>query len=150
MTTARALVLGFVVLLAVAGCRGEPAGADPTFRLERHTWGGLCPEGPCGSTLTVGPDGAWTLTTEGGDDSGRLEEDELAALVEAAVGSRLSAAPQTTRCEADADGTSVRYVWTVRGAQSVASSCEVAFDEDDPLVEAAERLAANLVSARDR
>ena len=144
-----------VVLLAVSpvglvtACGGSGDGLaleDRSFRVERHTWGGMCPDGPCRSTWMVDPDGTWSLRTEADDRSGRLSGEELDELYRAAESTDLTEAPPTTRCEADADGRSVRYVWTVQGRSGSASSCEVRFDGADPLVATLEELVDDLAT----
>ena len=148
MTLSRAAfgpaLVGLALTGLLGGCGdngdGGAAAADPSFRVERHTWGGMCASGPCRSTWLVEPDGGWTLRTEADNDSGRLSGDELDALYRAVESTELDSAPPTTSCEADADGTSVRYVWTVRGETSTASSCEVELDAADALVETVEEL----------
>lgn len=139
-------LFGIAVTGLLGGCGlggdGDAAAADPSFRVERHTWGGMCASGPCGSTWLLESDGEWTLRTEADSDTGRLSGREVDALYRAAERTDLESALPTTSCEADADGTSMRYVWTVRGQTTTASSCEVEFDPSDPLVETLEELLA--------
>lgn len=133
----------------------QPDAAGPRPLAQRHTWGGLCPEGPCRSTLTIGEDGAWTWSDEAADSRGVVSPREVDLLREAIVSSTLAqdstAAPHATlpepaaRCEADADGRSVRYGWAEPGlGWQLVDSCERALDPRDPLVAHLEELARRL------
>lgn len=131
------------------GAAGPAAtGATAAVVAVRHTWGGMCADGPCRSDLVVLADGAWTVVTETEADAARgtLAPDELAGLEDAVSRTRLGepGAP-VTGCAADADGTSVRYGWSEEGRPRSASSCEQAVPADDPLVRRLEALAADVM-----
>lgn len=150
-TVAR-LALAGVLAVQVAACAPSPA--DPSVSparplAQRHTWGGLCPEGPCVSTLTVDADGSWSWSDEATATHGTLGPRELDRLREAVASSglRASAGPpaQDVRCDADADGRSVSYGWASpdEGWQ-VVDSCRQVLDARDPLVTRLEQLAGRL------
>jgi hypothetical protein len=150
------------LIAAGAVVAGSACGAAPTdpasptsalraseLHLKRHTWGGMCEDGACQSDLVISPDGHWTFDTQAGRQrEGRLSDGEMLALQDAAERSGLadaSAAP-STRCDADIDGESVAYTWTIGGTKQDVSSCTTRFDANDPLVQAMERLADRVTS----
>lgn len=147
------------LLAQLAACAPGPAAPPDTPRLvlaEWQTWGGLCPEGPCRSTLTVRDDGSWSWTDETTDTQGLVSPREVDRLREAIVDSAFSpgtasavgqdqAASSAVRCDAHADGRSVRYGWAAPGeGWQIVDSCEQAVDPDDPLVAHLEDLANRL------
>jgi hypothetical protein len=146
------LALALALALPLAGCSPgapDPAGPPGTAPgaaagplAERHTWGGLCPEGPCTTTLEVSGDGRWTWDDGVGREGGRLGDAQLSRLRRAVaatgLGAPTGAAPG---CAADSDGTSVRYGWAATDGWGTASSCEVLVDPADPLVRALDGLA---------
>lgn len=113
--------------------------------MRRKTWGGLCPSGPCGSSLVVFGSGSWTLLSEGVHTQGTLTPADVAALSQAVRVTRLGSATGTADCAADHDGTSVAYAWTSADVTGSASSCDHPIDPRDPLVVVLERLAATIV-----
>ncbi|KQY21219.1 hypothetical protein ASD16_18020 [Cellulomonas sp. Root485] len=138
--------VGLVALVAALSACGSAPVPSGTVHVERHTWGGMCPDGPCGSDLVVEDDGSWTYSSsdEDGDASGTLTDSELDALhtavADTTVGSESAAA---VACAADVDDTSVRYAWTFDDDSGAASSCEVVIDGGDPLVLYLDELAAS-------
>lgn len=128
-----------VVAMSLSSCTFSSPGREPAEGplAERHTWGGLCAEGACFSTLLVEADGTWTYEDERGSTRGELRPRQLDR-VHAAVGATYlgSAPPHEGLCEADRDGTSVRYGWAGPDGWRTASSCEVQVDPRDPLVRA--------------
>jgi len=148
-TRGRALWVGLCgSLTLVAGCSVISAPAEnrrpEQVRVERVTWGGMCAEGPCESSLVVTSDGRWTYSDQTGESEGQLtvaQHDDLTA----AVGeTRLSGVAASTGCEADSDGTSVRYVWSADGRQGSASSCGTGLGVNDTLVVEMESLVDEL------
>ena len=127
------------------GSASSPAGpALSGFSVERRTWGGMCPGGPCQATLLVVGDGRWSLVTQAVRTSGILRQDEVAALARAVIVTRLDQTTGTPDCAADHDGTSVSYTWTVAGRRLSTSSCDHPIPRSDPFVIEVERLAARL------
>ena len=138
--------VGLVTLVAALSACGSAPVPSGTIHVERHTWGGMCPDGPCGSDLVVEDDGSWTYSSSETDDgSGTLSASELDALhtavADTTVGSESAAA---VACAADVDDTSVRYAWTFDDDSGAASSCEVVIDGGDPLVRYLDELAASV------
>ncbi|WP_235508706.1 hypothetical protein [Terrabacter sp. Root85] len=116
--------------------------ADLTIR--RKTWGGLCPGGPCGSSLVVTASGAWVLSSEGATRTGTLPWARVVALALAARSSHLDTATGTPDCAANHDGTSVAYSWTIDGVTRSASSCDHPIDRSDPLAVQVEEVARSI------
>ena len=98
-----------------------------------------------------------TWSDEATDAAGIISPREVDLLREAIVSSALSPAavggpttsggprPHPSRCEAHADGMSVRYGWRAPGqGWQVVDSCEQAVDPRDPLVVHLEELARRL------
>ena len=80
------LMLCLGQLGACSSTSGPPSPAGPLLLAERHTWGGMCPEGPCRSALAISDDGAWTWSDEAADSQGRIsprDHDELIHLAAA-------------------------------------------------------------------
>lgn len=142
---ALALLLGSTTGCAAGGPSHPPAGqAGPLA--QRHTWGGMCAEGACFTTLTVTADGTWTYEDEAGSGRGRLEPRQLERVLSAVGSTRLGAATAgDVGCQADLDGTSVRLGWASPDGWTAVSSCEVSIDSGDPLVEELGNLEARLV-----
>ena len=152
-----ALAAVLLVVLGAAGCAAEDDGAAPPAAppsaaaaaagvlAERHARGGVCAEGPCRSDLVVRADGSWTLATEAGTTAGRLPAAGLAGLETAVAGTGLADDVQPAAgCDADADGTSVEYVWQDAGGdERTASTCEQLVPDDDPLVRQLDAVAAD-------
>lgn len=151
-----ALVLGWLAACAPATTPPSETAVQPLA--ERHTWGGLCPEGPCHSTLTVSADGGWTWSDEATETQGLVSPREVDRLREAILSSALPPTgvagtatarerpgSETVACEADADGRSVRYGWESHGqGWLTVDSCEQPLDPRDPLVVHLEELAQRL------
>ncbi|WP_028047578.1 hypothetical protein [Cellulomonas sp. URHE0023] len=146
-TVRAAAALGVISLLGACAATSEQrAPGEATVHVERHTWGGLCATGPCASDLVVQDDGTWTYSSsETQDTSGTLSDTELDALYAAVADTALGGASAATQeCAADADGTSVRYTWTLDDESGAASSCETAIDGKDPLVAYLDELATSV------
>ena len=135
-------------LTLVAGCLGTSAPADKVppeaVQVERVTWGGMCAEGPCESSLVVTAEGRWTYSDQSGESDGQFTDDQQADLSAAVGETGLSGVAASTGCEADSDGTSVRYVWSAGDRTGSASTCGQGLDEDDPLVVGVESLVEDL------
>lgn len=135
-------------LTLVAGCSGPSApaedGLSEPVQVERVTWGGMCAEGSCESSLVVTSDGRWTYSDQIGESDGRLTAAQHDDLTTAVGETGLSGVAASTGCEADSDGTSVRYVWSFGDHTGSASTCGPGVDEDDPLVVEVESLVDEL------
>ena len=104
----------------------------------------MCAEGPCESSLVVRADGRWTYSDQSGESDGQLTADQQADLSAAVGETGLSGVAAATGCQADSDGTSVRYVWSDGDREGSASSCGAGLDEDDTLVVEVESLVDEL------
>lgn len=136
---------GFSTAAISTGSASSPAlPALPGFSVERRTWGGMCPGGPCQATLLVVGDGRWSLVTQAARTTGTLPQDQVAALARAVTLTTLDQTTGTPDCAADHDGTSVSYTWTVAGRRLSTSSCDHPIPRSDPFVIEVERLAARL------
>ena len=98
-------------------------------------------DGACGG---VAADGSWSFTEQARASEGRLSQRQVADLGAAVAGTRLSGVAATTGCDADRDGPSVRYTWSMNGETRSASTCGPGIDEDDPLVAEVEALVDEL------
>lgn len=136
-----------VVAVSLSSCAFSSPGREPAEGplAERHTWGGMCAEGDCFSTLLVEADGTWTYEDERGSTRGELRPRQLDRVHDAVAATGLgSAPPYDGLCEADRDGTSVRYAWAGPDGWRTASSCEVRVDPGDPLPRVLDTLAESL------
>ena len=111
------------------------------FFVERRTWGGLCPGGPCGTLLVIGASGAWTWRAKGKITHGTLSRSQVEGLVRAARATLLDRATGAADCAANHDGTSVGYAWTMGGATKSVSSCDHPINHHDSLAAAVDRIA---------
>ncbi|MFB9731727.1 hypothetical protein [Ornithinimicrobium kibberense] len=128
----------------LGGCAPPGDGIGEVESVERRTWGGMCAEGPCGSLLVVTGD-QWEFTDQTGEWSGVLSRRRVAALESATATTRLAELTEPARrCEADVDGTSVRYAWVQDGRRTEVSSCDVRIPASDPLVVVLDRLAEDV------
>ena len=135
----------------LAGCAQADPADHPSTRaaiadlwVERHVWGGMTEDGEFFTTLEVDGARGWTVSNLEGTTEGRLEEAQLAVLVDAVESTALLDAGGEPLCESNFDGIDVRYSWRVDGEVHAVSSCDVAIPAADPLVTALERLAEQL------
>jgi hypothetical protein len=134
----RPLALGVTLVLAaaLAGC-SIPFLATPSVELVSvEVRGGLCPGGPCATTVTLDRDGSVHAAAKPPNDLGTVPGPALAAL-EAAIRTTDFAAlrshPFSGLCPTAVDGAEVVYTfWAPSGVERVAS-CEVQVDPGDPL-----------------
>jgi hypothetical protein len=140
-----AIVVGLVlaaVALGTAGCATDasapvPSADGPLLTVE--TRGGLCPEGPCGTTLVVERDGRARVAARPPNDLGSVPPLRLAALdlaIRAADFAELRRHPFTGTCPTAYDGPEVVYTFGAPGGAERVASCEVAIDPAAPLFRA--------------
>lgn len=141
------VLLAAGMLTACSPTVPDPAPGESANPLAaRHTWGGMCAEGPCASALEVTEDGRWTWEDGWQEHRGQLSPQQLSRLRRAVADTGLLAATDDApACAADADGTAVRYGWATADGWASVSSCDVLIEGRDPLVRALEGLAAELV-----
>ena len=102
-----------------------PSAAVPAdFEVQRRTWGGMCPGGPCETQLLVDGKGTWIYRADGKIQNGRLSHAQVVALANAVAVTQLDKATGKTDCAANHDGTSVGYAWTFAGVTRSVSSCK--------------------------
>lgn len=123
-----------------------PTAAVPAdFEVQRRTWGGLCPGGPCGTLLLVDAKGTWIYRANGKITNGTLTHAQVVALANAVAVTQLDKATGTPDCAADHDGTSVGYAWTFAGTHRSVTSCEHPINRVDDLVIEMDRVARAVV-----
>jgi hypothetical protein len=140
------LLLATTVLAVVAACGDVGRSVPPTHAAASdgalvtiETRGGLCPDGPCGSTVVVERNGRIRLAAKPPNDLGTADAARLAA-VEAAIAAtdfdELRSHPFTGTCPTAYDGQEVVLSFATPGGIEVVASCEVAIDPHDPLFRA--------------
>ncbi|MGD8199649.1 hypothetical protein ACQE98_03185 [Ornithinimicrobium sp. W1679] len=156
----RAVPTSILVAVLLAGCTGADlpsASGQPLAELRE--WGGMCAEGECGGTLTVGDDGRWTFVPASSTrvtDEGQLSQRQLHQLRGAVGRTRLDVEPVNAPagrpdCDADHDGRSVSYGWAdPQAGWTEVSSCEQHLRDRDPLARLLEQLAERLVPSGPR
>src|SRR6478609_5775662 len=70
------------------------------FMVQRRTWGGMCPGGPCETLLVVGASGAWTYRAQGKITTGSLTRAQVIALANAVAVTQLPNATGKPDCAA--------------------------------------------------
>jgi hypothetical protein len=144
MRLSRALVFA-AALIALAlggiGCSAAPPMPSPSsvptgVLLSVETRGGLCPGGPCGTTLFVERDGRVHQAAKPPNDLGVVPADALAALDETIRSTDFAAVrshPFTGQCPTAFDGAEFIFEFgTPNGVERIAS-CEVEIDYGSPL-----------------
>ncbi len=114
-----------------------------------ETRGGLCADGPCGTTVIVDRDGRVHAAAKPPNDLGTVSAEALAALDVAIARTDfagLRSHPFTGTCPTAYDGQEVVFTfWTPGGTERVAT-CEVAVDFGSPLFRAVATALAPIVS----
>ncbi|HET9633204.1 MAG TPA: hypothetical protein VFP73_12435 [Terrabacter sp.] len=119
-----------------------PSAAVPAdFEVQRRTWGGMCPGGPCETLLLVDARGTWVYRANGKSTKGTLTRAQVVALANAAAVTQLDKATGKPDCAANHDGTSVGYAWTFAGRHRSVTSCEHPINRIDDLVIEMDRVA---------
>jgi hypothetical protein len=101
-----------------------------------ETSGGMCIDGPCGSTVTITADGKVTQTAPKPSDLGTVSESTIDALVteiEQADFEAIKSQPFTDTCPIAYDGQKVVYTFNVGSRTETIDSCEVVVDPENPL-----------------
>jgi len=115
--------------LATAPLPTTPMPVGPLLTVE--TRGGMCPAGPCGTTLVLERDGRVHLAAKPPNDLGTVPPPTLAAL-DAAIRSTdfaaLKSHPFTGQCPTDFDGQETVYAFGAPGGVQTVATCEVAVD----------------------
>ena len=115
-------------------CRPTPVSAGPLVTVQ--TRGGMCPGGPCGTTLVLERDGRVHLAAKPPNDLGIVPPATLAAL-DAAIRTTdfvaLKSHPFIGQCPTDFDGQETVYEFGAPGGIETIATCEVAVDFGSPL-----------------
>lgn len=141
-----ALVLAAVLLavtVSVVGCSAEaplpspspaPTGAGVLLTVE--TRGGLCANGPCGTTIFVERDGRVHQAAKPPNDLGVVSADALAALeraIQSTDFAELRSHRFTGQCPTAYDGQEIVFEFGAPGGVERIASCETEVDYGSPL-----------------
>jgi hypothetical protein len=143
-----------IAVLVLAGCAAQPvpsaapaaspsvalspvpslASAGPLVTVE--TRGGDCPQGACGSTVSVEPDGRVHQTAPAPLELGTLSDVTAAALateIDQADFGAIMSRPFTGTCPVAFDGQETVYTFTTATGPKRIATCEIEVDPSDPL-----------------
>jgi len=139
---ARVVVLAACLLavpLGMAACTAGISTPRPTAGgtlVAVETRGGLCVDGPCGTTIVIERDGRVRQAAKPPNDLGIVPPAALAAL-DAAIGTTDFAAlrshPFTGECPTAFDGQEIVFEFRVPGGVQRIATCEVDVDFGSPL-----------------
>jgi hypothetical protein len=132
-----------MLMLVVAGC-SSPLEVSPTTSasgvssplLTVETRGGECPNGACGSVITIGRDGSVRQVRPTAKDLGTLPSAELEALsaeIERANFPLIESRPFTGDCPTAFDGQELIYTFHLPTGDEAIATCRVAVDQNHPL-----------------
>lgn len=119
-----------------------------TLLASRTVQGGRCITGLCLRRYRVYADGRWDYTDNTRSSDGRLSPEDLDAVEDAVVSTRIfDAAPFTGLCPTAWDGSEIVYVWVDDDSLYRESTCTREIPDTDPLVEVLERLVTDAQDA---
>jgi hypothetical protein len=128
------LLVGAMLSVTAACSPGAIASLLPTAGplVTVSTRGGECPDGPCGTTVTLHRDGTVREATLPPDEAaGRVPAPQVAA-IEAAIGATdfaaIMARPFTGECPTAFDGQELVFEFTTSAGVERISTCEVEVD----------------------
>jgi hypothetical protein len=134
----RALLLSTVGALVLAGCNAAGSiplpGAGPLVTVS--TRGGMCVDGPCGTSVILDRDGRVHSAAKPPNDLGRVPADRMATLTAALAATDFAALkshPFTGECPVAFDGVELIFEFGVGGGTQRIASCEVDIDWGHPL-----------------
>jgi hypothetical protein len=149
---ARLALLAALVVVAAASCSSDPqfgspslssspssarsASPDPNPLLTVETRGGNCPNGPCGSVITIGRDGAVHEVRPSVEDLGTIpkaELDTLAAEIDRANFPLIGSRPFTGECPTAFDGQETIYTFHLPTGDEEIATCRVAINPRHPV-----------------
>lgn len=110
------------------------APAGPLVTIE--TRGGECPQGACGSTVSVEADGRVHQTALAPLELGRLSDvtvEALATEIDKADFAALMSRPFTGTCPVAFDGQETVYTFATASGPKRIATCEIEVDPSDPL-----------------
>jgi hypothetical protein len=147
------LVLGALLALALstAACAwlSAPSQVASGPLLSVETRGGLCVDGPCGTTIFVERDGRVHQAAKPPNDLGVVSPAALAALDDAirtADFAEIESHPFTGLCPTAVDGQELVFEFGAPGGLQRIASCEVAIDYGSPLFVAVATAMAPFIS----
>jgi hypothetical protein len=154
------LIILFCLLATACGSpqpakTGAPVKVRPTM-LTVTSSGGLCPQGACGSELTIRSDGRWTLREGAHANSGRIDQAQTVKLARQIAHARrdeLVSGPFTGTCPTVYDGEQTVWKLYRTDRMIVLDSCADEFRTDARLfmvVESVARMQWNKTSCGQR
>lgn len=132
-------VLFLAVVLAVVACSPGPVATSPAATgalLTVETRGGLCVDGPCGTTVVLERDGRVHSAAKPPNDLGTVPPDQLAALdalIRTTDFAALKSRPFTGQCPTAYDGQEIVFEFGAPGGVQRIATCEVAVDLGQPI-----------------
>jgi hypothetical protein len=135
----RPTVLAIVALVLVAACATaavESSSAPEGPLLTITTRGGLCPDGPCGSTVAIEHDGRLHEVAPKAIEVGTIAPERIAALAAAIDATDFAALRRnrfTGECPVNFDGQESIYQFATPDGVERIASCETQVDESHPL-----------------
>ena len=135
-----ARVLSAIAIVAVAAACSPgspipiPFATGPLVTVE--TRGGLCVNGPCGSTVTIERDGRVHVAAKPPNELGTVPAGQLAALdaaIRATDWAALKSHPFTGECPTAYDGQESIFEFGAPGGTQRIATCETAIDAGSPL-----------------
>jgi hypothetical protein len=143
--------LTVALLVILSACSQEkpvlPSRVSPLVTIE--TRGGMCPNGPCGSLVTIDSDGAVHQVRPTDLVSGQVPPqllEELRGEIDRANFPLIESRPFIDTCPTAYDGQETIYVFTVgqgTGSERIAT-CEVSIDPNHPLFRAVDAVLATV------
>jgi hypothetical protein len=135
----RTTVLAIVALIVFAACGTAAVESTATPEgplLTITTRGGLCPDGPCGSTAAIERDGRLHEVAPKSIEVGTITPPRMAALAAAIDATDFTALRRnrfTGECPVNFDGQETIYRFATPGGIERIASCETQIDESHPL-----------------
>jgi len=135
-----ARVLSAIAIVAVAAACSPgspipiPFATGPLVTVE--TRGGLCVNGPCGSTVTIERDGRVHVAAKPPNELGTVPAGQLAALdaaIRATDWAALKSHPFTGECPTAYDGQESIFEFGAPGGTQRIATCEIQVDAGSPL-----------------
>lgn len=128
------MLLLLPTLVACAGVPLMPNGSEPLVTVS--TRGGECPDGPCGTTVTLRRDGTVHEATLPPDEVTTIPAAQVAtvaAAIDATDFAALRSRPFTGECPTAFDGQEIIFEFTTATGLERISTCEVEVDLGHPL-----------------
>jgi hypothetical protein len=130
------LALALALFAACATSTVESKATPEGPLLTITTRGGLCPDGPCGSTVAIERDGRLHEVAPKAMEVGTIAPERMAALAAAIDATDFTALRRnrfTGECPVNFDGQESIYQFATPGGVERIASCETQIDESHPL-----------------